>query len=328
MASILAPTESGYVVSEYLGSEIQNILYPNLGLSWTEAQIRRFLVWIFCLILAIVWTVPIGMTATLSQLDALARVIGFEDVIESTPSWALGLLQGVLPPISTSILILVFAAILRIAIGWQKLPTITAIELDFQQLYFLFLFAHLFITTSISSGVLRFLAQVVNSASTVPTTLAQNLPKASNYYVSYVPMQAFLFGALTLLRLPQFGQLLLHRLRPWSPREQVSHFQRTEVVQWGRIYPAYSTIACIGEYLTLLLGNADLRSNHLLAIVAINTPDFHCLLWDLVVFPSIPGALCCPYRNRDEWIHNLSSDFSAFHWSIHPPDVLHWTTFA
>ena len=328
MASTLAPTVSGYVVSEYLGSEIGNILYPNLGLSWTEAQIRRFLMWSFCLILAIVWTIPIGMTALLAQLDALARVVGIEEVTQSTPSWALGLLQGVLPPICTSILITTYGAILRMAIGWQKLPTVTAIELDFQQLYFLFLFTHLFITTSISSGVVRFLAQTVNSASTVPMTLAQNLPKASNYYVSYVPMQAFLFGALTLLRLPQFGQLLFSRLRRYSPRKQLSHSQRTELVQWGRIYPVYSTIASIGELSTLLATGANLRSHYLFAVITIDTPHFHRLLWDLVVFPSILGALCRPYRNRDDWAHSLSSDFSTFHGPIHSPAVLHWTAFA
>lgn len=123
------------------------------------------------------WTVPIASTGVLSQLSYLAELFPWLDWVTSLPLWFVALLQGVLPQIALSVLMLIFPDVLRAAVKQRRLFTKTTVELTLQKYYFAFLFVHLFLTVSL----LYFKFSVVKSANTEAPGYAESNLLGNNH---------------------------------------------------------------------------------------------------------------------------------------------------
>ena len=325
MSSTPASSDPNKMNLRYLGDSPQEIVYDHLGLGRNEEQIRRFVAWQLNLSLILLWTVPIALTAALSQLQALATAISIEDAISHWPSWVLGILQGVLPSLALSMLMMLFPRLLRLVVHWRRLPSTLEIELTVQRMYFIFLFTQLFLTASISSGIIAVLAQAVNNITHIPAILAQNLPKAGNYYLTYIMTQAFLFSALTMLQPYRLYRQLMHNTKTMSPRRQAECQRDMEKPQWGTVYPLYSTIACISALSTLVVRKRMLirDSDYLFVVVTFDFAYCYYGLHDFLVLPSIPVDLRCTFSRRHGRQSVLRSSVTAIHRAVCPRALLH-----
>jgi hypothetical protein len=120
--------------------------------------------------------------------------------INELPQSFLGLLQGVLPPTLVAILTKGFVVILNYLIRKQGISSRSYIDLKIQDYYFCFLFVQVTLVVSLSAGLTTIANEMAHGAS-LAVTLAKNLPKASNYFLSYVLLQALSISAHSLLRL-------------------------------------------------------------------------------------------------------------------------------
>lgn len=95
-------------------------------------------------------------------------------------------------------------------------------QLSTYQFYFGFLFLHLFLTPSISSGLVPTVFAVLNGGVTeVPRILATNLPLAGNYYLSYLLIQCIHLAASTIFRPWALVQLYRASRAGWTPRDRM-----------------------------------------------------------------------------------------------------------
>jgi hypothetical protein len=232
----------------YLGTSTEDIIWPNLGLTWWARQIRSVLVFVLSVAVVLGWTVPIAFTGLLSQLSYLADLFSWLSWVSRLPVWFVAMLQGVLPQITLSVLMLIIPIILRAVIERQGLFTKTAVELTLQNFYFAFLFIHLFFTVSITSGIVTVLAETLSSTKFGPIVLARNLPKASNYFISYVLIQAFFTSGLIFVQLIGFLRYTFNKFMAKTPREHATTCNLS-VIQWGTFFPVYTNLGCIGRTL-------------------------------------------------------------------------------
>jgi len=105
----------------------------------------------------------------------------------------------VLPQLMLVVLTALLPLILRIITGWQGLSTETTMELSLQKYYFVFLFVQNFLTVSLSSSITA-IAQDLHGLNSAPALLARNLPKASNYFFSYLTLQGLSVSAGAFLQ--------------------------------------------------------------------------------------------------------------------------------
>jgi hypothetical protein len=79
-------------------------------------------------------------------------------------------------------------------------------------------------------------------------TLAKNLPKASNYFLSYVLLQALSVSASSLLRIDRLGGKFV--LAPIFDRTVTDMMMREmgQDIQWGTFVPFYTNLSCIGVW--------------------------------------------------------------------------------
>lgn len=131
-------------------------------------------------------------------------------------------------------------------------------ELSLQNYYFIFLFVQNFLKVSLSSSITAIAQDILHGLDSAPALLAKNLPKASNYFFSYLILQGLSVSAGALLQAEGLINWLI--LAPWMdrpPRQKWEGQTSLPEIRWGTLYPLYKNLACIGKtlrsFLTALL---------------------------------------------------------------------------
>jgi hypothetical protein len=223
-----------------------DIIWDNMSIRWWERYIRTTCVILLVCAMVIGWAFPVAFTGLLSQIGYLSSTIAWLHWLADAPQWVQSVLQGILPPVMLALLMLVLPIILRFLAKIQGVQTGMAIELTVQRFYFAFFFVQVFLVVTASAGVTTFIKQLSDVAS-VPQLLAQNIPRASNYFFSFLTLQALSVSAGAMLQV--MGLVSWFILAPWLDNTARKKWARTtslNQMQWGTFFPVYTTFASIG----------------------------------------------------------------------------------
>lgn len=226
-----------------------DVIWDNMSLPWWQRYIRTTVVFIVVVGMIILWAIPVAFTSALSQLHVLADTYHWLDWLLQAPSWVLSALQGVLPATFLAILMFLLPLILRFLVKLQGVQSGMLVELSVQKYYFFFLFVQLFLIVSVASAVtiLYKIFQDVNNITSVPSTLAQSIPKASNYFFSYMLLQAMSVSAGALVQIGSLiGWFILAPIFDSTARSKFKRQVNLNEVQWGTFFPVYTNLAVIG----------------------------------------------------------------------------------
>ena len=226
-----------------------DVIWDNMSVPWWSMYLRTGGVVVILVGMIILWAIPIAFTSALSQLTVAAKTWTWLHWVLKIPSWLRSVLQGVLPAALLGLLLFLLPLILRFLVKSQGTPSGMLVELRVQRHYFSFLFVQLFLVVSIASALTQFFALFtsVDGFTNIPSLLGSNIPKASNYFFSYMLLQALSVSAGALL---QVGSLLGWFV--WAPlfdstaRAKFSRQTQLSNIQWGTFFPVYTNLACIG----------------------------------------------------------------------------------
>lgn len=292
-----------------------DVLWRNACYGWKSRAVREALALCVTSGLTLGWAIPIAMTGALSHLDYLRSVPQVGRYITYIPPSVLAILQGILPQTFSAVLMMVFPFALRLVINLRKVSTVHEGRLLFQRWYFVFLFIHLFLTVSISSGLAAILDRLLGNVKSVPSLLAENLPQASNYFLSYILMQALFVSASLLSQAVRFcASFCAKYFGTQTPHLLCA--QQLFQLDWGYILPIYTNLACIGKLASLsLLSSLILGSDYLFGYCTVDSANrcfgVRCSL------DSIP--LCGHIYGRFECGHGWTSIFGRALPIIHRP---------
>ena len=225
-----------------------DVIWDNMSIKWWESYIRTGGVITLIIGLVIGWAFPVTFTGLLSQITYLANNYKWLHWLLKAPTWVRSIIQGILPQALLGLLLLLLPVILRLLARAQGGHTGMAVELSIQQYYFAFLFVQVFLVVSISSGITTVIEQISHDPQQVPSILAQNLPKASNYFFSYLLLQALSTSAGALVQILNLVKwFILAPLLDSTARQKWRRQTRLPDVQWGTFFPVYTNFACIGQ---------------------------------------------------------------------------------
>lgn len=90
--------------------------------------------------------------------------------------------------------------------------------------------------------------QIINEPNQVTSLLAENLPKASNFYVSYFILQGLGVGSECIAQILEILLFtFLGRLLDRTPRQMYKRYTKLAGLGWGTEYPVYTLLAVIGK---------------------------------------------------------------------------------
>ncbi|KAF3392692.1 putative protein RSN1 [Penicillium rolfsii] len=223
-----------------------DVIWDNMSMKWWERYLRTFGVVTLVIGMVIGWAFPVAFTGLLSQLSYLEGAFTWLAWLNKLPAWLISAIQGILPALFLAILMALLPLILRFLCKAQGVHTGMAIELTVQNYYFAFLFVQLFLVVTIASSFTTILENFTNVTSW-PELLATNIPKSSNYFFSYMILQAMSVSAGALVQI--FGLVSWFILAPIMDSTARKKWARTtnlNQMQWGTFFPVYTTLASIG----------------------------------------------------------------------------------
>ncbi|RFU76151.1 duf221 domain-containing protein [Trichoderma arundinaceum] len=228
-----------------LGIRPEEVIWESLRMRWWERIIRRLL--ILCGITAaiIFWSIPSAFIGIVSNIDFLTKEVPFLHWVDKLPSFVKGVIGGFLPPFALSVLMALVPILLRICAAQAGIPSLIIGELFTQNAYFAFQVVQVFLVTTITSAASGALQSIIQDPLSIQSLLAQNLPKASNFYLSYILIQCLATGGTGLL---QVFSLIRHHIVVKTtdiPRRRFMAWRKLRPARWGGIFPVFTNMGVI-----------------------------------------------------------------------------------
>ncbi|KAL4987096.1 hypothetical protein BDW68DRAFT_114168 [Aspergillus falconensis] len=223
-----------------------DVIWDNMSIKWWERYIRTFGVYAIVIGMVIGWAFPVAFTGLLSQLSYLEGAFTWLSWINRMPEWLISAVQGILPPLFLAILMALLPLMLRFLCRAQGLQTGMGIELTVQNYFFAFLFVQLFLVVAIASSFSTIIDNITNFTNW-PELLAQNIPSSSNYFFSYMILQALSVSAGALVQIFSLvSWFILAPILDSTARRKWARTTNLNQMQWGTFFPVYTTLASIG----------------------------------------------------------------------------------
>ncbi|KAF2227124.1 hypothetical protein BDZ85DRAFT_191546 [Elsinoe ampelina] len=235
-----------HMAPRFTGITPGEIIWKNLRIKWWERIIRLIATTAFITVLIIFWSIPVAFVGSISNINSLTELLPWLSFINSIPPAILGVVTGLLPSILLAVLMALLPIILRLMAKLSGDPTLSAVELSTQNYYFAFQVVHGFLVCTLGSAASAVVQGVSENPASAPSLLASNIPKASNFYLSYFILQGLAVVSSMLLKLSGLVIfIVLSKLLDNTPRKAYKRFITLAGVGWGTLFPIYTVLFVI-----------------------------------------------------------------------------------
>lgn len=229
-----------------IGCEPEDIFWPNMRLFWWEALGRKSGAIALIIFLIIIWAIPVAFVGMVSNLTYLTNKIHGLKFIYNLPEVLLGLITSLLPTVLLSILMMLLPIFIRTMAKLAGCKTTQTIESFTQQSYFAFQVVQTFLVVTIASSVTSVVTQIIEEPTSAMSILSNNLPKASNFFISYIILQGFSISGGSLFQIvPLILFYVLSFILDGTLRKKYNRWSSTGSYAWGTTFPIYNTLAVI-----------------------------------------------------------------------------------
>lgn len=228
-----------------LGVEPGNVIWKNVIKKPAMVHALNIVCTAFIAWLCIFWTIPVAVIGAISNINQLADKVGFLGFLNSVPEPVMGFITGLLPALLLSVLMSLVPIVCMLLAG-LFCPTTAAQHLKTQGWYFPFQVIQVFLVTTFASGAASVVQSIIDDPSSAATLLAQNLPTASNFYISYFILFGLMTTVLQFLNIaPLLIMLILGRILDKTPRKMYNRFIQLTGIGWGSLYPKFTNLGVI-----------------------------------------------------------------------------------
>lgn len=226
-----------------IGFSPAEIIWSNLRIRWWERVIRNISTLAAVTATIVFWSIPVAFVGSISNITALEQRPGLTwlKFLNHIPTVIRGVVTGLLPSILMAVLFAILPIYLRLMAKLGGLPTLSAVELRTQNFYFWFQVIQVFLVATLASAASASVNSIIHDPSSATSLLAVNIPKASNFYISYFILQGLTFSSGALLQL--VGLILskvLSKILDTSPRKLYTRWSTLSSLGWGTVFPILS----------------------------------------------------------------------------------------
>jgi hypothetical protein len=118
-----------------------------------------------------------------------------------------------------------------------------------QSTYFAFQVVQVFLVTTLTSAASAAVTGIIQDPLSAKDILSQNLPKASNFYISYILVQCLAAGAGALVHIFDLVRHYVMAKSLDNPRVAWRIWHRVRVLHWGSLFPVFTNMGVIGGLL-------------------------------------------------------------------------------
>ncbi|RHZ82817.1 hypothetical protein Glove_103g218 [Diversispora epigaea] len=228
------------------GISPDDVIWENLNIAYSQRLIRKVISISITTALILVWLILVTFVAAVSKLSKLGETISFlEPAIDSLPISVLGIIEGILPALAISILMIILSIVLRALSKFEGIITYSGVEISLQKKYYFFLIVNVLLVTTFANGIFEALPALIDSPTSIINTLATNLPLASTFFLTYV-LLSISGSAVELLQIGPLVMYILFKKLSNTPRKVWQNEKQMKMKDWGTTFPPHILIAVIG----------------------------------------------------------------------------------
>ncbi|ORX51724.1 DUF221-domain-containing protein [Hesseltinella vesiculosa] len=236
----------------YINVNPSDIIWENMNIGPYDRLVRRFISILITTVIVIFWAIPVVFVQSISSLNSLAKILPFLSGVQKWPPAIVGIIQGILPAVLLAILIALVPIVFALLSKFEGIPQKSFVDLSVLHKYFFFQFVDVVLVSTIAGGILQTLPQLLKDPTSVIGVLAENLPKASTFFITFVMLQATNGAGSAILQLVPF---ILSYVMPFfstTPRDIYSRKTTMAGVTLGTLIPSHTIIFVLGiEYSTI-----------------------------------------------------------------------------
>ncbi|KII90959.1 hypothetical protein PLICRDRAFT_158404 [Plicaturopsis crispa FD-325 SS-3] len=242
----LAHHEPYNMSSRHVGIAPEDVVWSNLALNPYQQKMRVLIGYAATAGLILLWAIPVAFVGIVSNVHSLCQTYSWLSWLCTLPSIVVGIISGILPPILLAVLMMLLPMILRSLARFEGIPQRSGIELSLMTRFFIFQVIHSFLIVTISSGIIAALPGLVKSPTGVPSILANKLPGASTFFLTYIILQGLSVTAGGFL---QIVTLFMYYLKLFvmgsTPRSIYNIKYGARSVAWGTLFPSMTLLVVI-----------------------------------------------------------------------------------
>lgn len=243
---VLAHHQALQMAPRYIGITPTDVCWSSLSIPWWQKVVRRYAVLAFITVMIIFWAVPVAVVGVISNISYLQNQFSWLAWLGSIPTVIYGVIQSLLPSVALSILMSLVPVVMRLCAKLAGEPSFSRIELFTQNAYFVFQVVQVFLVTTFSSAATAVVSQIIDDPSSATTILAQNLPTASNFYISYFLVQGLSVASSIISQAVGFVIFtLMYKYLTGTPRGLYTKWAKLSAISWGSTMPVYTCITVI-----------------------------------------------------------------------------------
>ncbi|KAJ4294882.1 phosphate metabolism protein 7 [Collariella sp. IMI 366227] len=242
---ILAHHQGLHMSPKYVGIRPDEVIWKSLAIPWWQKVIRRYAVTAFITVLILFWAIPVAFVGLVSNVTYLSS-LSFLTWLNKIPSVIMGVITGLLPSVLLAVLMSLVPIVMRLCAKLAGEPSVSRVELFTQNAYFAFQVIQVFLVATLASSATAVAKQIVDEPTSVPTILANNLPKSSNLYISYFIVQGLTIATSVLTQVVGFVLFtLLYKFLANTPRALYNKWSNLSAISWGSTMPVYTNIVVV-----------------------------------------------------------------------------------
>lgn len=238
-----------HMAPRFVGVTPGEVIWKNLRIKWWERVIRRIVVISTVCAMIIFWAIPVAAVGAIANINKLEQTSTFgwlRYIFDPMPAAIRGVITGLLPTVLLAVLMSLVPIILRLLFKLSGAPTLSAAELSVQTGYFAFQVIQVFLVATLGSAASAVGGQIAQNPTSAVRILANNLPQASTFYLSYFVLQGLAIVSMTLVRITGLAiSLILSKLLDKTPRKMYQRWSTLANVSWCTLLPIYANLTCI-----------------------------------------------------------------------------------
>lgn len=242
---VLAHHNGLSMTPSYIGITPKDVVWSSLSIPWWQILVRRYAVIAFITAMIIFWAIPVGVVGVISNVSYLEQQ-PWLSWLKQIPDIIMGVVTGLLPSVALAILMSLVPVVMRLCAKLSGEPSFSRIELFTQNSYFAFQVIQVFLITTVTSSASAVVEQIQDNPTAVTTILANSLPKASNFYISYFIVQGLTIASSVISQVVGFIIFnLLYRYFAGTPRALYNKWANLSAISWGSTLPIYTNLTVI-----------------------------------------------------------------------------------
>ncbi|CAH01550.1 Phm7p [Kluyveromyces lactis] len=232
--------------SALIGYGPDDVIWESTSMNRKTRKVKRLGGNTILTLMIIFWAIPVAVVGCISNINFLTDKVPFLRFIDNMPDVLMGVITGLLPTILLALLMSLVPVFIKKVAMMTGALTRQEIELYCHAWYYAFQVVQVFIVVTLASSASSTVTDIIDEPDSAMTLLAQNLPKASNFYIAYFLLQGLTVPSGALLQVVALIlSKVLGRVLDKTPRQKWARYNTLSQPSWGVVYPVLELLVCI-----------------------------------------------------------------------------------